>query len=274
MRPLGNSRSQRRAVLFAVAVVGTGLVAAAPSPSGLSTPGQYALATMFFAGFLWVTATLPLPVTALSIPFVLTAFGVYAELDVALAGFADPIIFLFLAGFMLANALQKYDIDRRIALWLLSRMGTSPRRLVAAVMLATAFLSMWVSNTATAAMMTPIAVGILALGAFELETARRADNWAIADVLMGIWLCLLAGTTLVTPEWGIPLLFITAGAQLVRAAGDLGMALNLSLVAILAYSRGAPSWAAAILAIAALGKLLWFLREYYHYDVPLDVEAA
>ena len=162
MRPLGNSRSQRRAVLFAVAVVGTGLVAAAPSPSGLSTPGQYALATMFFAGFLWVTATLPLPVTALSIPFVLTAFGVYAELDVALAGFADPIIFLFLAGFMLANALQKYDIDRRIALWLLSRMGTSPRRLVAAVMLATAFLSMWVSNTATAAMMTPIAVGILA----------------------------------------------------------------------------------------------------------------
>ena len=119
-----------------------------------------------------------------------------------------------------------------------------------------------------------IAVGILALGAFELETARRADDWAIADVLMGIWLCLLAGTTLVTPEWGIPLLFITAGAQLVRAAGDLGMALNLSLVAILAYSRGAPSWAAAILAIAALGKHLWFLREYYHYDVPLDVEAA
>ncbi len=63
------SRSQRRLILFAVAVVGTALIAVAPSPAGLSLDGQYALATMFFAGTLWVTGALPLAVTAISIPF-------------------------------------------------------------------------------------------------------------------------------------------------------------------------------------------------------------
>ncbi|WP_394338726.1 SLC13 family permease, partial [Haloferax sp. Atlit-6N] len=114
-------------MLFAVAILGTAVIAAAPSPAGLSIRGQYAVATMFFAGFLWVTGTLPLAVSAVSIPFVLTALGVYDDLDTALVGFADHLIFLFIAGFMLANALQKYDIDRRIALWMMSKMGSSPR---------------------------------------------------------------------------------------------------------------------------------------------------
>ncbi|MDS0299207.1 SLC13 family permease [Halogeometricum sp. S1BR25-6] len=176
MIQLGNSRTQRRLILFAIAVFGTALVAVGPSPEGLSVKGQYAIATMFFAGFLWVTGALPLAVTALSIPFVLTAFGVYPDLDEALVGFADHLIFLFIAGFMLANALQKYDIDRRIALWIMSKMGSSPRRLVAAVMLATAFLSMWVSNTATTAMMTPIALGVLTQVLGRDEVAAAADD--------------------------------------------------------------------------------------------------
>ena len=162
MIQLGNSLSQRRLVAFAVALVGTAAIAFAPTPDGLSLRGQYAFATMFFAGFLWVTGTLPLAVTALSIPVLLTGFGVYSDMDAALRGFADHIIFLFIAGFMLANALQKYDIDRRIALRIMVKMGSSPRRLILAVMLATAFLSMWVSNTATSAMMLPIALGVLA----------------------------------------------------------------------------------------------------------------
>ncbi|WP_302080472.1 SLC13 family permease [Salinibaculum rarum] len=162
MIQLGKSEAQKRLLAFAVAVVGTALIAFAPTPEGLSLRGQYAFATMFFAGFLWVTGSLPLAVTALSIPILLTGFGVYADMDAALRGFADHIIFLFIAGFMLANALQKYDIDRRIALRMMVSMGSSPRRLILAVMLATAFLSMWVSNTATAAMMLPIALGVLA----------------------------------------------------------------------------------------------------------------
>lgn len=152
----------RRLALFGFALAGTLAIAASPTPPDLSLAGKYAIATMFFAGSLWVTRALPLAVTALSIPVVLTGFGVYDRLAPALFGFADPLIFLFLAGFMLANALQKYNIDRRIALWMMSRLGWSPRLLILAIMIATAFLSMWVSNTATTAMMTPIALGVLA----------------------------------------------------------------------------------------------------------------
>jgi len=106
-----------RTLQFLLAGIGLVAIAAAPSPSGLSTTGQYAIATMFFAGFLWVSGALPLAVTALTIPVLLTGTGIYDTMDAALVGFADHIIFLFLAGFMLANGIQKYDIDRRIALY-------------------------------------------------------------------------------------------------------------------------------------------------------------
>nr|WP_049916339.1 DASS family sodium-coupled anion symporter [Halococcus morrhuae] len=178
-----------RLLLFAIAIAGTALIANAPTPAGLSIRGQYAIATTFFAGTLWVTGALPLPVTALSIPVLLTAFGVYDDIDPALTGFADHLIFLFIAGFMIANALQKYNIDRRIALWMMARLGSSARLLILAIMLATAFLSMWVSNTATTAMMTPIALGVLAqvIGRDEIQDqddeAASFSNMQIATLL-------------------------------------------------------------------------------------------
>ncbi|MGZ0746278.1 SLC13 family permease [Haloparvum sp. AD34] len=175
------SAARKRVLVFAVALLGVAAISAAPTPEGLPLKGKYALATMFFAGLLWVTGAFPLPVTALSIPVLLTGMGVYPNMDMALRGFADHLIFLFIAGFMLANALQKYDIDRRIALQMMSRIGTSPRKLVLSVMLSTAFLSMWVSNTATTAMMLPIALGVLAqvIGRDEIEAVADA---APADV--------------------------------------------------------------------------------------------
>jgi sodium-dependent dicarboxylate transporter 2/3/5 len=173
---------------FAVALVVTAAIALAPTPEALALEGKYAIARMAFAAVLWVTGALPLAVTALSIPALLTAFGVFGDLDEALAPFADHLIFLFVAGFMLANALQKYDIDRRIALYIMARMGSSPRKLILAVMIATAFLSMWVSNTATSAMMTPIAIGVLAqvVGRDQLVEAGHGDpttNIQIATLL-------------------------------------------------------------------------------------------
>src|SRR6056297_1677638 len=174
--------SNRRLVQFLLAGIGLVAIAAAPSPGGLSVTGQYAIATMFFAGFLWVTGALPLAVTALTIPVLLTGTGIYNSMDTALAGFADHIVFLFLAGFMLANGIQKYDIDRRIALYTIAKMGSSPRRLILAVMIVTAGLSMWVSNTATAAMMTPIAVGVLTqvLDRDDLTSSQGSDTGADA----------------------------------------------------------------------------------------------
>jgi sodium-dependent dicarboxylate transporter 2/3/5 len=155
------SKPSTRLLVVAGAVLLTAGVAAVPTPGNLSLGAQYAVATMVFAAVLWITGALPLPLTALLIPILLTGFGVYPELDGAVAGFADPVIFLLLAGFMLAEALQKHDIDRRIAYVILVRFGSSPRGLVLGVMVATAVLSMFISNTATVAMMVPIVVGVV-----------------------------------------------------------------------------------------------------------------
>jgi len=169
------SRGRRRRRLLALggAIVLTAVVAAAPADGSLPTEGQYALATMAFAAVLWITGALPLSVTALLVPVLLTVFGVYPDLAAPLAAFADPVVFLLFAGFALAAALQHHGIDRRLALALVSRVGTSPRRLVLALMVATAVLSMAISNTATTAMMVPIALGIVAQVTGERPTPAR-----------------------------------------------------------------------------------------------------
>ncbi len=150
-------------------------VALAPLP-GLSRPGSFALATAAFAAVLWITEGVPLPATALCVPVLLTAFGVVPTMAEALAGFADPVIFLLLAGFALAAALQKHGLDRRIAFHLIARLGTSPRRLVLAVMTATATLSMIVSNSATTAMMIPVALGVAgAMGNGATDRVAASD---------------------------------------------------------------------------------------------------
>jgi sodium-dependent dicarboxylate transporter 2/3/5 len=155
------SKHSTQLLTIAFAVLLTGITATVPTTGSLTVAGQYAVATMVFAAVLWVTGALPLPLTALTIPILLTIFGVYPDFGEAVAGFADPVIFLLLAGFMLAEALQEHAIDRRIAFSILVRFGTSARGLVLGVMLATALLSMVISNTATVAMMVPIVLGII-----------------------------------------------------------------------------------------------------------------
>ncbi|QCS43278.1 SLC13 family permease [Natrinema versiforme] len=274
--------SNKRLVQFLLAGIGMVAIAAAPSPAGLSVTGQYAIATMFFAGILWVTGALPLAVTALTIPVLLTGTGVYDSMDAALVGFADHIIFLFLAGFMLANAIQKYDIDRRIALYSIAKMGSSPRRLILAIMVVTAVLSMWVSNTATAAMMTPIAVGVLTqvldrddLASSEAKTQdTSASEEPAADG--GIAESPAAFTNL-----QISMLLGTAYAASVGGVGTIiGTPPNAILVgqlnAILDYEIGFADWFLVGFPIVVVTlPLVWFVLTYVLYppEVP-DVGAA
>jgi sodium-dependent dicarboxylate transporter 2/3/5 len=150
-----------RRLPLAVAVTGTLAVVLAPAPAGLSGPGKAAVATAVFAAVLWATGAIPLAVTALLVPVLLTVLGVFPEMEGALAGFADPVLFLLLSGFMLAAAMRARGLDRLVAYRVLAQAGTSPRRLVLATMAVTAGLSMVVSNTATAAMMIPVAVGLV-----------------------------------------------------------------------------------------------------------------
>jgi sodium-dependent dicarboxylate transporter 2/3/5 len=270
-----------RVVVFCIALLGTAAIAAAPTPGGLPLRGQYALATMFFAAVLWVSGVFPLAVTALSIPILLTGFGVYADMDEALAGFADHIIFLFIAGFMLANALQKYDIDRRIALYMMATMGTSPRRLVGSVMIATAFLSMWVSNTATTAMMTPIALGVLAqvIGRDELETGAgtQSDNVdpdiatdgglaATEDGFTNIQIAMLLGTAYAASVGGVGTLIGTPPNAILVA----------QLNAILNYEIGFTEWLLIGLPIVIVTlPIVWYILTYILFPPQMDsVEEA
>lgn len=125
-----------------------------------SVEARAGLAVFALAGTLWLTEAIPLTYTALLIPVTAGLLGL-GDTRTLLAGFAHPILFLFLGGFALAAGLARHGIDR----WLASRVLTLAKgsALPAALLLslATALLSMWISNTATTAMMLPIALGLL-----------------------------------------------------------------------------------------------------------------
>lgn len=128
----------------------------APPPDTL----RAGLALFVVIGALWMTQALHLSVTALLVPLLAVLAGLM-NLRTALASFAHPIIFLFLGGFALAAALQRQGLDRALALAVL-RLAAGRRDAAVALLFAlTALLSMWISNTATAAMMLPLALGLL-----------------------------------------------------------------------------------------------------------------
>ncbi|MGB1698316.1 MAG: SLC13 family permease [Nannocystaceae bacterium] len=124
----------------------------------------------------WITEAIPLAVTAIVGPALCVLTGVAGAKD-AFRGFAHPLIFLFLGGFILARALSVCGVDRRITLWLLSRrwIGGRPARAFAAVTAITWGFSMWVSNTATTAMMLPIALGLAHTLRSHLPNTEETD---------------------------------------------------------------------------------------------------
>lgn len=120
-----------------------------------------ALAIFVLIGGLWLTQALPLTVTALLVPVLAVGAGLL-DVRAALAPFAHPTIFLFLGGFALATALRQQALDQALARAVLRAAGGRQARAVVLLAAVTALLSMWMSNTATAAMMLPLALGLLA----------------------------------------------------------------------------------------------------------------
>jgi solute carrier family 13 (sodium-dependent dicarboxylate transporter), member 2/3/5 len=139
-----------------------GLVLLLPAPEGLSPEGWRTAAVALLMATWWMTEALPIPVTAL-LPLVLFPLLGILEMPSAAAPYANPLIFLFMGGFLLALAMERWGLHRRIALGILVRAGAGPHRLVLGFMVASAVLSMWISNTATAAMMLPIGLAVLVL---------------------------------------------------------------------------------------------------------------
>ncbi|TCK04535.1 SLC13 family permease [Phorcysia thermohydrogeniphila] len=135
------------------------------------------LAILFFAAILWISEALPLPVTSLSIPLLASLLGVL-DVKSAFSSFAHPIIFLFFGGFALATALTKYKLDKFLAFKIVSLSKGSLLWTSLSIFAATAFVSMWISNTSTTAMMLPLALGIAG--------AVSADKRLRSFLLLGI----------------------------------------------------------------------------------------
>ncbi|MFL2769729.1 MAG: SLC13 family permease [Rhodospirillaceae bacterium] len=131
-------------------------------PAGLSGAGWRAAAVVVLMATWWLTEALPVFATGL-LPLALFPLLNVVDIGTAAAPYANPLIFLFMGGFMIALAMQRWGLHTRIALALLSITGTRARNLVGGFMISTALLSMWVSNTATTMMMLPIALSVLAL---------------------------------------------------------------------------------------------------------------
>jgi sodium-dependent dicarboxylate transporter 2/3/5 len=153
----------------------------------LGAQGQTMASILAAVVVLWICETLPLPVTALLGAVLCVALGVAPSRQV-FSYFADPIVFLFIGSFMLARAMAVHGLDRRIALSFLSLgwISATPARMLAGLGFVTAVLSMWVSNTATTAMMMPIGLGVLS----ALNHARgnggalASQPWPFATGLM------------------------------------------------------------------------------------------
>jgi sodium-dependent dicarboxylate transporter 2/3/5 len=172
-----------------------------PAGGGLPQAGVATIAVGILMATWWVTEALPLAATALLPIALFPLFGV-VEIGDAAAPYASDTIFLFMGGFMIALAMQRWGLHRRIALTIVLAVGTQPVRLIGGFMLATGLLSMWVSNTATAVMMLPIGLSVLALimddgssrssgsgeeegGGSAVERLAGSSNFAVA-LMLGI----------------------------------------------------------------------------------------
>ena len=133
-----------------------------PPVLGLSEGGTRVALLAVMMATLWVTEAIPIPATAL-LPLVLLPLMGVSPIRQAAAPYADPIIYLFMGGFMLALAMERWNLHRRIALGIISAVGTKPRSLILGFLCAAAFISMWTSNSATAMMLLPIGVSVYTL---------------------------------------------------------------------------------------------------------------
>jgi solute carrier family 13 (sodium-dependent dicarboxylate transporter), member 2/3/5 len=131
-----------------------------PSLTGLDDAPRAVLAVTLWVATWWTTEALPIPATSLMPIFLLPITGGADERTATMA-YGNPIVFMYMGGFTIALAIQKWDLHRRIAMAIVAMVGAGGQRITLGIILATAFLSMWISNAATALMMLPIGLALI-----------------------------------------------------------------------------------------------------------------
>lgn len=174
------SKSKLQAIKAAANSIGIAVAVAGiilPPQAGLGAGAQAAAGIGILMAVLWVTESVPLAVTAL-VPLVLFPAAGIASVGDLSSSYANPVIFLFLGGFLIAKAIEKWRLHIRLAFAILARTKGDAKRVVLSLMVATAFLSLWISNTASAMVAAPIAASIAAL--------RSRDDGFAPALMLGV----------------------------------------------------------------------------------------
>ncbi|MFO1377086.1 MAG: DASS family sodium-coupled anion symporter [Steroidobacteraceae bacterium] len=186
----------RGAVQHAGLVAGGALLLAVlllPAPAGWSAPAWHTAGITLLMGVWWATEALPLAATAL-VPVALLPMLGAGGLEAIGGAYGNSTVFLILGGFLVALAMERWNLHKRLAYSVVVRAGDRPRLLVLGMMVATAFVSMWASNTSTTLMMIPVALSIAAVSAPDPATATRGQrNFAAAIVLGVAWGATIGG---------------------------------------------------------------------------------
>jgi len=176
--------------LFLGAVFFVTILSVPPIP-GMSLVAKLTAAVALLMATWWITEAIPIPVTALLPLILFPLLRIMPAKDVAVR-YADQNIFLFMGGFFIAMAMQRWELHKRIALHIVRILGTSPHKIVLGFMVASAFLSMWVSNTATTMMMFPIGLAVIVHAETmlkkhdaQLETTKGSFNFG-TTLMLGI----------------------------------------------------------------------------------------
>ena len=132
----------------------------------------------------WISEAVSISVTSL-LPLVIFPLFQVMEINQVGANYGSSIVFLFFGGFVLALALEKVNLHKRIALTIINKTGTSPNRVILGFMIATAFMSMWISNTASTVVMLPIALSVINLLIDNKKGDKSEKNFSLS-VMLGI----------------------------------------------------------------------------------------
>ena len=173
----------------------------------------------------WISEAIPMPVVAL-LPLILFPLLRIGSIEQTSKAYSNPVVFLFMGGFLIGLAIEKWNLHKRIALGIVKRTGTSGNRIILGFIIATGFISMWLSNTATTMMMFPIALSVI---------AALADALKLDPLTLGMPMTLAASAASMLPM-GTPPNAIVFGSGYIRMKDMLLAGFVMNFISILLIS--------------------------------------